>query len=308
MRLSWHDLGRPRADEADGKSVEIEGFALTLLPSGHADHFLMMAEPGCCQGCVPNNRQAVVEVLADQPLALGKGALRLRGTWRVSSDGDGWRYRLHGASVKPGMTRRALMAASPLFCLPVPAMAQAADGMAVDIHSHAGNIIQMSIGRGQALGIIQGLARGGGVLPRRRCRLADHHDQRRSPAAGPRPQARRTLQLQPDLVPGAAQARPGSGPADRPHRGGAARGTVQPAGRHRLVGRRGFSRGPDRTPRRGLAALGPAPPPAHALSAKRAGRHPDRAQRARWADGLRRRGDPPLQPDGHRGRRGARPL
>ena len=131
MRLSWHDLGRPRADEADGKSVEIEGFALTLLPSGHADHFLMMAEPGCCQGCVPNNRQAVVEVLADQPLALGKGALRLRGTWRVSSDGDGWRYRLHGASVKPGMTRRALMAASPLFCLPVPAMAQAADGARV---------------------------------------------------------------------------------------------------------------------------------------------------------------------------------
>lgn len=161
MRLSWHDLGKPRADRADGKPVEITGFPLTLLPSGRADHFLMMAEPGCCQGCVPNNRQAVVEVLADQPLELGKRALRLSGTWRVSSDGDGWRYQLHGASVKPGMTRRALMAASPLFCLPVPAMAQAADSMAVDIHSHAGNIIQMSFGRGQALGIAEPMRQGG---------------------------------------------------------------------------------------------------------------------------------------------------
>ena len=100
----------------------------------------MMAEPGCCQGCVPANRLAVVEILADQPLKLGTGQLRLTGTWQVSSDPDGWRYQLRGAALKPGVTRRALMAASPLFCLPVPAMAQAADGMAVDIHSHAGNL------------------------------------------------------------------------------------------------------------------------------------------------------------------------
>jgi len=146
MRLSWQDLGKPRADKADGKSVEITGFPLTSLPTGRAGHFLMMAEPGCCQGCVPNNPLAVVEVFADQPLKRDRGALRLSGTWRVSSDGDGWRYRLHGASVKSGMTRRALMAASPLFCLPVPAMAQAVDGTAVVVHSHAGNIIQMSFG------------------------------------------------------------------------------------------------------------------------------------------------------------------
>ena len=36
-------------------------------------------------------------VLADQPLKLGDGQLRLTGTWRVSSDPDGWRYQLHGA-------------------------------------------------------------------------------------------------------------------------------------------------------------------------------------------------------------------
>ena len=61
MRLSWQDLGKPRADRADGKTVEISGFPLTPLPTGRADHFLMMAEPGCCQGCAPNNPLAVVE-------------------------------------------------------------------------------------------------------------------------------------------------------------------------------------------------------------------------------------------------------
>ena len=38
MRPSWRDLGRPRADNADGKSVEIAGFALTSLSTGTDDH------------------------------------------------------------------------------------------------------------------------------------------------------------------------------------------------------------------------------------------------------------------------------
>ena len=161
MRLSWNDLGTPRADKADGKSVEIVGFPLTPLVTGNAGYFLMMAEPGCCQGCVPNNPSAVVEVVADAPLKLGKGPLRLVGTWCVSPDVEGWRYQLREAEVKQGVTRRSLMAASPLFCLPVPAMAQAVEGTAVDIHSHAGNIIQMSFGRGQALDVVGPMRQGG---------------------------------------------------------------------------------------------------------------------------------------------------
>jgi membrane dipeptidase len=161
MRLSWHDLGTPRADKASGKPVELSGFPLTVLSTGSADHFLMMAEPGCCPGCVPANRSAVVEIFADQPLRLGNGPVRLTGTWQVASDPDGWRYQLHGAELKPGMTRRALMAASPLFCLPVPAMAEAADGTAVDIHSHAGNLIQMSFGRGQFSAVGEPMRQGG---------------------------------------------------------------------------------------------------------------------------------------------------
>jgi len=160
MRLSWRDLGTPRADRAAGKPVELTGFPLTVRPTGSADHFLMMAEPGCCQGCVPNNPLAVVEVLADRPLKLGNGALRLTGTWAVSAEPDGWRYQLHSADVKPGVTRRALMAASPLFCLPVPAMAQV-DGTAVDIHSHAGNLIRASFGRDSLLDVAGPMRKGG---------------------------------------------------------------------------------------------------------------------------------------------------
>src|SRR6478609_7198545 len=93
MRLGWRDLGAPRADEAHGTPVEIAGFPVAVLPAAEADHFLLMAEPGCCQGCVPNNPLAVVEIVAGRPLRLGSGTLRLAGTWHVSSDPDGWRYQ-----------------------------------------------------------------------------------------------------------------------------------------------------------------------------------------------------------------------
>jgi membrane dipeptidase len=160
MRLSWRDLGTPRADRAAGKPVELTGFPLSVLPGGSACHFLMMAEPGCCGGCVPNNPLAVVEVLADEPLKLGNGPLRLSGTWKISFDEAGWRYQLHGAEVKGGVTRRSVMAASSLFCLPATAMAQT-DGTAADIHSHAGNLIRASYGRDSLLDVAGPMRKGG---------------------------------------------------------------------------------------------------------------------------------------------------
>src|SRR4051812_33804644 len=161
MRLNWRDLGTPRADKAQGKSVEITGFPVTILPTDAADHFLLMPEPGCCQGCVPNNPLAVIEIVADRPLRLGNGALRLTGTWQISADSDGWRYQLRAAEVKPVVSRRAMLAAGPLLCLPVSAMAQTLDGIAVDIHSHAGNIIQMSGGRGSFSAVADPMRQGG---------------------------------------------------------------------------------------------------------------------------------------------------
>jgi len=161
MRLGWRDLGMPRADRVHGKAVEISGFPVTMLPAATADRFLLMAEPGCCSGCVPNNPLAVIEIVADRPLKLGNGTLRLSGTWRVSSDADAWRYQLHAAEVMPGLSRRAVLAASPLFCLPATAMAQATDGTAVDIHSHAGNLIPAAFGRGSFLDVASPMRAGG---------------------------------------------------------------------------------------------------------------------------------------------------
>ena len=74
---------------------------------------------------MPNNPLAVVEVVADQPLKLGNGPVRLNGTWQVSSDPEGWRYQLHGAEVMPGAVAPCRAGGEPAV-LPasVPAMAQ----------------------------------------------------------------------------------------------------------------------------------------------------------------------------------------
>lgn len=161
MRLSWDDLGKRRADKANGARVEITGFALGASAWGGHDRFLLMAEPGCCAGCVPDNPLAVVEVAAREPLSIGNGALRLSGTWHVSFEAAGWRYQLRDAEIMRGVTRRALIAASPLFCLPVPAMAQATDGMAVDVHSYAGNVLPLSFGRGASAAVAEPMRQGG---------------------------------------------------------------------------------------------------------------------------------------------------
>ena len=142
MRITWRDLGAVRAEKAHGRTVELSGYALTLLPTDKADYFLLMAEPGCCAGCVPANKLAVVEIFMRAPVKLGD-KLQLTGTWHVSTDGEEWRYQLRGATAKTGVSRRALLAASPLFCLPVPSMAQAATN-GVDLHSHAGKILYVN--------------------------------------------------------------------------------------------------------------------------------------------------------------------
>ena len=142
MRLSWRDLGTPRADRAHGKTVEIVGWPATALPTKAADYFLLTSEPNCCAGCLPANPQAVLEVFADRALEFAGRSMRLSGTLVVLEDDPvGWRSQLRGARATAGITRRKLLAASPLVCLPVPAMAQAS-GPTVDIHSHGGNVIQ----------------------------------------------------------------------------------------------------------------------------------------------------------------------
>ena len=124
MRLHWRDLGTPRADRACGKRVEVVGWPATALPTKRADYFLLTSEASCCAGCLPANPLAVLEVFADRALEFPGGPMRLSGTLVVLEDDPvGWRYQLRGTRATGGMTRRKLLAASPLVCLPVPAMA-----------------------------------------------------------------------------------------------------------------------------------------------------------------------------------------
>jgi len=141
MRLHWRDLGTPRADRAAGETVEIVGWPATTLPVKSADYFLLTAEPNCCAGCLPGNPLAVIEVFADRPLEFAGGAMRLAGRFAVLDDDPlDWRYQLRGAGLK-GVTRRRLLAASPLVCLPMPALAQTVGGPTIDVHSHAGTLL-----------------------------------------------------------------------------------------------------------------------------------------------------------------------
>jgi membrane dipeptidase len=160
MKLHWKDLGTPRADRADGEWVEISGFATTLLPATKSAYFHLTAEPGCCPGCVPANPLAVIEVFAKRPVEFPLGALRLRGRLAVRDDELGWRYQLKDTEVK-GVTRRRLLRATPLIALPMPAFAQPMDGMAVDVHSHAGNLTKMSYGHGSFSPVAEPMRQGG---------------------------------------------------------------------------------------------------------------------------------------------------
>jgi membrane dipeptidase len=169
MRLDWADLGTSRAEAVDGRPVEIVGWPMTALPADEAGYFLLTPEPMCCQGCLPGNPLACVEVYASAAVALHNGALRLRGRWRVLTDDPmGWRYQLvdaqpvdaipAGAPPVGGLKRRNMLMAGALLCAatPAPAFAQAparpstAGKPAIDMHSHAGSILFVNKDNGNA--------------------------------------------------------------------------------------------------------------------------------------------------------------
>jgi membrane dipeptidase len=140
MRLAWRDLGTPRADKAHGKTVEISGWPMTAVAKRGADYLLLTSDLACCAGCLPRNPAVTIEVFADRDIAFGEGPLRLGGTFHVTDDATGWRYQLRDARAM-GITRRALLAASPLACFPVPAIAEPLTDLTIDMHSHAGQVL-----------------------------------------------------------------------------------------------------------------------------------------------------------------------
>jgi len=185
MRLAWNDLGTPRADRAEGATVEFGGFPCTVLPQRLASTFMLLPEAPCCAGCIPRNPLAAVEVFAASPVPIAGQPVSLTGTWRVLRDDPaGWRYQLRDARLRspPGwaaVSRRGLLAAGPLMC--VAALAGADEPLAssqraaqarrtiesvttVDMHSHAGGIASpVRMRSGQPFGAVAAPMRQGGM-------------------------------------------------------------------------------------------------------------------------------------------------
>jgi len=183
MRLRWHDLGTPRADDADDAAVELGGYLASPLPIAQASHCLLVAEPACCAGCLPRHPLAAVEVFAAAPLPLSGAPVRLSGRWRRQTGADGApRYQLHDARLAEpagwsAVGRRFVLRGAPLMCLAAAAVPteaafaqqnqaaqarQAIGGIAtVDMHSHAGNIIRANLGTENLYPVAGPMAQGG---------------------------------------------------------------------------------------------------------------------------------------------------
>ncbi len=176
--LPWSSLLDGSADRREGAVVTVAGWPVTAGEATEARYCLLIPEPVCCRGCLPGDPTACIEVVAVAPVPLDGREVTLRGVLRrLRDDPCGWRYRLDEAAMvsaplRLGLSRRRLMAAASLLCLPVPAAAQtpasappaageapagltaAASFLAarptIDCHSHAGRILRVDQADGHA--------------------------------------------------------------------------------------------------------------------------------------------------------------
>jgi len=166
MQLEWPDLTTGRADLFDGAEVEISGWVAPIDVAECHDYFLLLEEPICCLGCLPNNPSTCVEVFAAAAVAAPPGPVRLIGQWRrLIDDPAGWLYQLRDARLVDiaspvPVTRRTILTAGALAALAAwrppaggadtignteraAATRQLVTGaLTVDIHSHAGRILR----------------------------------------------------------------------------------------------------------------------------------------------------------------------
>ena len=186
--MRWSDLRNGRADRLDGTEVEIAGWMAPPELAEYHGYFLLAPEPICCLACVPSDPQACIEVFARAPIPSNGRPLHLIGRLvRLIDDPSGWRYQMRDArpvddaSGALPVSRRELMAASAALALGVhvrpasagasepvtvaqasvsqPARALVASTITVDIHSHAGRIINPN----SALGGVAEPMRDGGM-------------------------------------------------------------------------------------------------------------------------------------------------
>jgi len=91
IKIHWPDLRTGLADLWDGAEVEISGWVAPVEVTDRCEYFLLVEQPTCCIGCLPNNPTACVEVFAANPIAPAARPVRLAGRWRrLVDDPAGW--------------------------------------------------------------------------------------------------------------------------------------------------------------------------------------------------------------------------
>jgi membrane dipeptidase len=167
QKLEWVDLATARADGFDGTEIEVEGWMAPPEIGERHNYFLLTPEPVCCVSCLPTDPTRAIEVYAAEPISARGAPMRVGGRLhRLIDDPAGWRYQLRDARetqpLPAAISRRDVMAAGASLALvasvaPAPAAAQPAPSaggdrlaearsliagnLTIDIHSHAGRII-----------------------------------------------------------------------------------------------------------------------------------------------------------------------
>lgn len=176
MRLQWTEIYEKDPEWASGTTVALDGYMRFPEPGAGSDTFLLVQEPACCAGHLPQHPGMAVEIFATGQVPDRAGPVRVEGTWEtLCNDPAGWRYRIRDARVTPltepreawAISRRGVLALATLSGLGALSAASLAtlsacaarprnsgdvaetlawmhDDVTVDMHSHAG---RMSLGR-----------------------------------------------------------------------------------------------------------------------------------------------------------------
>ena len=98
LRSVFHVDYTDRVKALDGQDVQIMGFLYPLEGGMTHERFLLTAWPPSCPFCLPAGPSQMVEVLCEEPVEFGEGAILMAGTLSVlEDDPSGMYYRMDNA-------------------------------------------------------------------------------------------------------------------------------------------------------------------------------------------------------------------
>jgi hypothetical protein len=98
LRSVFHVDYTDQVKALDGQEVQIMGFLYPLEGGVSHARFLLTAWPPSCPFCLPAGPSQMVEVLCEEPIEFGEGAILMAGTLSVlEDDPSGMYYRMNNA-------------------------------------------------------------------------------------------------------------------------------------------------------------------------------------------------------------------